>query len=93
MIRISPTTVKAGGGQTVGQTHGHRFRNGPLYITRHDGQQFQAGIYTLRAQGTTPAGIAVDVTTTVAVGLATGETLLAGPLPAGVTGTNGQPAH
>jgi len=79
--------------QTVAQTHGHQFRNGHLYITRHDGQQFQPGLYTLRVQGTTAAGASVDFTATVPVELAAGETLSPSALPSGVTGTNGQPVH
>jgi hypothetical protein len=62
-------------------------------ITRHDGQQFQPGIYTLRVLGTTAAGASVDFTTTVPIGLAGGDTLPSAPLPRGVTGTNGQPVH
>ena len=86
-------TSPAPDSQTIAQTHGHQFRNGHLYITRHDGQQFQPGIYTLRVQGTTAAGASVDFTTTVPIGLAAGETLPAAALPSGVTGTNGQPVH
>jgi len=79
--------------QTVAQTHGHQFRNGHLYITRHDGQQFQPGLYTLRVQGTTGAGASVHFTASVPVELAAGETLPPGALQAGITGTNGQPVH
>src|SRR5262245_48787432 len=86
-------TSPAPDNQTVAQTHGHQFRNGHLYITRHDGQQFQPGLYTLRLQGTTAAGAPVDFTATVPVDLAAGETLSPAALPSGVTGTNGQPVH
>ena len=54
---------------------------------------FQAGMYTLRAQGATAAGAAVDRTASIAFGLAAGETLSPATFPAGVTGTNGQPVH
>ena len=86
-------TSPAPDSQTVAQTHGHQFRNGHLYITRHDGQQFQPGLYTLRVEGTTAAGAPVDFTTTVPIGFAAGETSSPAALPSGVTGTNGQPVH
>jgi hypothetical protein len=92
-VTLGEVSITAPDATTVTQTHGHSFRSGPLYITRHDGRQFEPGLYTLRARGTTRGGVATDHTATVRVELAVGETLAAGPVPPGVTGTNGGPVR
>jgi hypothetical protein len=92
-IALGTITITTPDGHTIAHDYGHWFRKGYHYVTRHDGQQFVAGTYTVRLQGTTRAGDDVTFENTVQVEPAAGETLPSAPVGNDVTGGNGQPAR
>lgn len=92
-IALGTITITTPDGRTLSHEYGHWFGKGYHYVTRHDGNQFPSGTYTVRLQGTTRSGEVVSVESTAEVALAAGETLPAAPIGNDITGTNGQPAQ
>jgi len=91
-LLLGTITITTPDGRTLSHEYGHWLSKGYHYVTRHDGNQFLPGTYTVRLQGTTRSGEAATFAGTVEVGLAPGETLPAAPIGTDITGGNGQPA-
>jgi hypothetical protein len=81
-------TITAPEGRRARHHYAQPFRHGYVYFTRHDGKQFEAGMYAVEMRSSNSA----TLTANVRVELDTESDLPPAPLPDDLTGSNGQPA-
>ena len=86
---LSDITITSPEGKALTHTYAHSFRNGFHYIVRHDGLQFEPGLYTINMTGETITGEKIETTLETLVEKAD-DTVPVGLLPDIVSGTNGQ---
>ncbi|HEY8514500.1 MAG TPA: C1 family peptidase [Candidatus Binatia bacterium] len=92
-LSLDTITVTAPDGTTITHEYGgHGFQAGYHYVTRHDGKQFEPGLYAVRLAGRTSAGEQRVFDGAAQVALVEDESLSPAPPGDDVTGTNRGPA-